>query len=129
MTNNGPFALFVVLALVMAVKIGSVFSVKMKRAQDRKAVLNNGIEKKRVLLEALERGSASAAIAPALDGMDKAVRIGRKESCTVRKQHRTGRKQERSRRKDIQIRTGRKQVRSGRDQGDETSVESISDKY
>ena len=84
-TNNGPFVVFVFLALVMAVKIGFVFSVKMKRAQGRKAVLDNGIQKKRVLLEVLERGPASAAIAPALDGMDKAVRIGRKESCTVRK--------------------------------------------
>ena len=66
--------------LFMAVKFGSVFSVKMKRTQDRKAVLNNGIQKKRVLFEALERGSASAVVALALDGMDKAVRIrtGRK---------------------------------------------------
>ena len=78
-TNNGPLFFFVVLALVTALKIGSVCSVKMKRAQDRKAVLNNGIQKKRMLFEALEHGSASSAIAPALDGMDKAMRIGRKE--------------------------------------------------
>jgi len=130
-TNNGPFALFVVLALVTAVKIGSVFSVKMKRAQDRKAVLDNGIQKKRVLLEALERGSASAAIAPALDGMDKAVRIGRKERADrdarisefglggikiaqgASKSARDARAK-RSRCKDIRIQTGRKQNRTGR---------------
>ena len=74
-TNNGPIAFLLSCLLFMAVTFGSVFSVKMKRTQDRKAVLNNGIQKKRVLFEAFERGSASAAVAPALDGMDTAVRI------------------------------------------------------
>ena len=74
-TNNGPIVLLWSCLLFMAVKFRSVFPVKMKRTQDRKAVLNNGIQKKRVLFEAFERGSASAAVAPALDGMNKAVRI------------------------------------------------------
>ena len=121
------------LALVTALKIGSVFSVKMKRAQDRKAVLDNGIQKKRMLFEALEHGSASAAIAPALDGMDKAVRIGRKERADrdamisefrvvgIKIAHGASKsarcsRAKRSRCKDIRIQIGWKQNRTGRKQ-------------
>ena len=106
----GPGTLF------MAVKIGSVLVVKMKRAQDRKVVMDKAIQKKRLSLEALERGFAVASIAPVMAGTDKGVGMGRKASCTGRKQNRTGRKQERSRRKDVRIRTGRKQDRLGRNQ-------------
>ena len=104
------------LALDMAVKIGSVVSVKTIRVQDRMVALDKIIHKKRAFLEALERGSTVASLAPVMHGTGEGDGIGRKESCTGRKQNRTGRKQERSRRKDIRIRTGRKQDRVGRDQ-------------
>ena len=98
----------------MAMKIGSVRSVKTRRAQDRMVALDMRIQKKRASLEALERGSAVASLARVKHGTGEGDGIGRKESCTVRKQNRTGRKQKRS--KDIRIRTGRKQDRPGRKQ-------------
>ena len=97
----------------MAMKIGSVRSVKTRRAQDRMVALDMRIQKKRASLEALECGSAVASLAPVMHGTGEGDGIGRKESCTGRKQNRTGRKQERSRCKDIRIRTGRKRDQTG----------------
>ena len=114
-SGNQRLHCFVVsLVLVMAVKIGSVLSVKMRRAQDRMAALDKIIQNYRASLGALERGSAVASIVLAMDGTGEGVGIGRKESCTGRKQNRTGRKRDRSGRKQIRIRTGQKQDRSGR---------------
>ena len=102
----------------MAKKIGSVRSVKPKRAQDRLVEWDMRIQKKRASLEALERGFAVVSLALVMHGTWEGDGIGRNVSCIGRKQNRTGRKQERSRRKDIRVRTrtGRKQDRQGRDQ-------------
>ena len=97
----------------MVMKIGSVRSVKTRRAEDRMVVLDMRILKKRASLEALERGFAVVSLAPVKHCTWEGDGIGRNVSCTGRKQNRTGRKQERSRRKDIRVRTrtGRKQDR------------------
>ena len=73
----------------MAVKIGSVLSVKMRRAQDPMAALDKRIQKKTALLEALARAASTA---PAVDGTGKEVGFGRKGSGTSTgwKQDRTG---------------------------------------
>ena len=98
----------------MVMKIGSVRSVKTRRAEDRMVVLDMRIQKKRASLEALERGFAVVSLAPVMHGTWEGDGIGRNVSCTGRKQNRTGRKQKRS--KDIRIRTGRKRDQRGRDQ-------------
>ena len=54
--------------------------------------LDKRIQKKRASLEALERGSTVASLAPVMHGTGAGDGIGRRESCTGRKQNRTGRK-------------------------------------
>ena len=71
LATNDFIALLYLWCLFMAVKIGSVLSVKMRRAQDRMAALDKRLQKKKASLEALERGSAVASTVPAMDGMDK----------------------------------------------------------
>ena len=104
------------LALDMAMKIGSVRSVKTRMAQDRMVALDKRIQKKRASLEVLERGSTVASLAPAMHGTGEGGGIERKDSSTGRMQNRTGQKQERSNDIRVRTRTGRKQDRTGRKQ-------------
>ena len=52
----------------MAKTIGSVRSVKIKKAQDLLVAWDMRIQKKRASLEALERGSTVASLAPVMHG-------------------------------------------------------------